>query len=67
MRCAQPLGVDAAVEHRIQALTRWNDAKARTSDEVLAIMDRAIARTILGMASAPAPRVPVAELSVLSR
>ena len=41
---------------RIQALTRWNDAQGRTSGEVLAILDRAIARVIQTLASLPAPR-----------
>lgn len=41
---------------QIQTLTRWNDATGRTSDEVLAILDRAIARTILSLAAVPAPR-----------
>jgi hypothetical protein len=31
---------------KLQALTRWNDARGRTSDEVLAILDRAIGRVI---------------------
>jgi hypothetical protein len=42
---------------KIQALTRWNDAQARTKDEVLAILDRAIARVIQNLAALPAPRV----------
>jgi hypothetical protein len=42
---------------KIQALTRWNDAQGRTSDEVLAILDRAIARVIQNLAAIPAPRV----------
>ena len=41
---------------RTQALTRWNDAKERTSGEVLAILDRAIARVIQTLAALPAPR-----------
>lgn len=40
---------------RTQALTRWNDAQGRTSDEVLAILDRAIARVIQTLAALPAP------------
>lgn len=40
---------------RTQALTRWNDAKGRTSGEVLAILDRAIARVIQTLAALPAP------------
>lgn len=40
---------------RTQALTRWNDAQERASDEVLAILDRAIARVIQTLAGLPAP------------
>jgi hypothetical protein len=36
-------------------LTRWNDAQGRTSEEVLAILDRAISRTMLSLAAIPAP------------
>ncbi len=43
---------------KTQALTRWNDAQERTSDEVFAILDRAIARVIQNLAAIPAPRVP---------
>src|SRR5262249_7501430 len=44
---------------QVQTLTRWNDAKGRTGDEVLAVLDRAISRTILSLAALPAsPRVP---------
>jgi hypothetical protein len=43
---------------RVQALTRWNDARGRTSDEVLAVLDRAIARVIQDLAAIPAPRLP---------
>jgi hypothetical protein len=42
---------------KFQALTRWNDAQGRTSDEVLAILDRAIGRVIQNLAALPAPRV----------
>jgi hypothetical protein len=42
---------------KTQVLTRWNDAQGRTSDEVLAILDRAIARVIQTLAALPAPRV----------
>ena len=41
---------------KTQALTRWNDAQGRTSGEVLAILDRAIARIIQTLAALPAPR-----------
>ncbi len=40
---------------RTQALTRWNDAQGRTSGEVLAVLDRAIARVIQTLAALPAP------------
>ena len=40
---------------RTQALTRWNDAQGRTSGEVLAILDRAVARVIQTLAALPAP------------
>ena len=43
---------------KTQALTRWNDAQGRTSDEVLAVLDRAIARVIQDLAALPAPRLP---------
>ena len=41
---------------QVQALTRWNDATGRTKGEVLAILDRAITRTMLGLMALPAPR-----------
>src|SRR5512135_601644 len=44
---------------QVQTLTRWNDATGRTRDEVLGILDRAVARTILTLATVPAPRAPV--------
>lgn len=40
---------------RTQALTRWNDARGRTGEEVLAILDRAIARVIQSLAVLPTP------------
>jgi hypothetical protein len=43
---------------KLQALTRWNDAQGRTSDEVLVILDRAIGRVIQKLAARSAPRVP---------
>ena len=43
---------------RTQVLTRWNDAHGRTSDEVLAVLDRAIARVIQDLAAIPAPHLP---------
>jgi hypothetical protein len=41
---------------RTQALTRWNDARGRTSGEVLEVLDRAIAGVIQTLAALPAPR-----------
>jgi hypothetical protein len=43
---------------KTQALTRWNDTQGRTSDEVLAVLDRAIARVIQDLAALPAPSLP---------
>jgi hypothetical protein len=40
---------------QVQGLTRWNDAQGRTSEDVLAILDRAISRTMLSLAAIPAP------------
>jgi hypothetical protein len=40
---------------QIQVLTHWNDAPGRTNEEVLAILDRAISRTMLSLAAIPAP------------
>jgi hypothetical protein len=48
---------------RVQALTRWNDARGRTSDEVLAVLDRAIARVIQDLAALPAPGLPQPSLA----
>ena len=48
---------------RVQALTRWNDARGRTSGEVLAVLDRAIARVIQDLAVLPAPRLPAPSLA----
>jgi hypothetical protein len=41
---------------QVQVLTRWNDAPGRTGEEVLAILDRAISRTMLSLAAIPAPQ-----------
>jgi hypothetical protein len=43
---------------KTQTLTRWNDQQGRTSDEILAVLDRAIARVIQNLARLPAPGVP---------
>ncbi len=43
---------------RTQVLTRWNDAPGRTRDEVLAVLDRAIARVMQDLAAIPATRLP---------
>jgi len=44
---------------RVQWLTRWNDAPGRTTEEVLDILDRAIAGAVQNLAMLPAPRLPV--------
>jgi hypothetical protein len=41
---------------QVQVLTRWNDAAGRTGEEVLAVLDRAISRTMLSLATMPAPQ-----------
>ena len=41
---------------QVQVLTRWNDATGRTGEEVLAVLDRAISRTMLSLAAIPAPQ-----------
>jgi hypothetical protein len=41
---------------QVRVLTRWNDAEGRTGEEVLAILDRAISRTMLSLAAIPAPQ-----------
>jgi hypothetical protein len=41
---------------QVQVLTRWNDAEGRTGEEVLAVLDRAISRTMLSLAAIPAPQ-----------
>lgn len=52
---------------KIQALTRWNDAQGRTGKEVLAVLDRAIARVIQNLAAIPAPGVPAGRLRPIRR
>ena len=42
---------------QVQVLTRWNDARGRTGEEVLAVLDRAISRAMLSLATIPAPHV----------
>jgi hypothetical protein len=44
---------------KVQWLTRWNDAPGRTTEEVLDILDRAIAGAVQNLAILPAPRLPV--------
>ena len=44
---------------KVQWLTRWNDAPGRTTEEVLDILDRAIAGAVQNLAMLPAPRLPV--------
>jgi hypothetical protein len=41
----------------VQALIRWNDAPGRTAGDVLAILDRAIARVIQDLAATPVPPI----------
>lgn len=48
---------------RVQALTRWNDAQGRTGDEVLGVLDRAIARVIQDLAAIPAPGLSAPSLA----
>lgn len=48
------------LQARIQSLARWNDTQGRTSDEILLILDRAIARVIQALAALPAPRAAAA-------
>ena len=40
---------------RVQALTRWNDAPGRTREDVLGVLDQAIARVIQDLAAIPGP------------
>lgn len=51
-----PVSSPEVRQARVQALTHWNDAPDRTGGEVLAILDRAIARVIQALAALPAPR-----------
>ncbi len=44
---------------KVQWLTRWNDAPGRTTEEVLDILDRALAGAVQNLAILPAPRLPV--------
>jgi len=55
---ALPVSSPQVRQAKVQALTRWNDAPERTGDEVLAVLDRAIARVIQNLAALPALRVP---------
>jgi hypothetical protein len=36
----------------VRALTAWNDAPGRSREEIVAVVDRAISRTILGLVGA---------------
>jgi hypothetical protein len=51
-----PVSAPQVRQAKVQALTRWNDTPERTGDEVLAVVDRAIARVIQNLAALPAPR-----------
>jgi hypothetical protein len=54
-----PVSSPPVRQAKVQELTRWNDARDRTSSDVLAILDGAIARVIQDLATLPAPpRVP---------
>jgi hypothetical protein len=53
-----PVSSPPVRQAKVQALTGWNDAPERTGDEVLAVVDRAIARVIQNLAALPAPQVP---------
>jgi hypothetical protein len=50
---------------KVQWLTRWNDAPGRSTEEVLNILDRAIARAIQSLATLPAPRPRADEKKLL--
>lgn len=40
---------------RVRTLTQWNDQPERTAAEILAVVDRAISATIMGLMSVPRP------------
>jgi hypothetical protein len=40
---------------RVRTLTQWNDQPERTAAEILAVVDRAISATIMGLMSVPGP------------
>src|SRR5690242_6092077 len=43
---------------RVRTLTQWSDRAARTQEEILAVVDRAISATIMDLMSAPRPPAP---------
>jgi hypothetical protein len=53
VRAASGQGPDAGAGRAIDAV---HDAEGRTSEEVLAVLDRAISRTMLSLAAIPAPQ-----------
>ena len=44
---------------KVQWLTRWNDTPGRATEEVLEVLDRAIAGAVQNLAILPAPRLRV--------
>lgn len=52
---------------RARALTSWNDQQGRTSDEILSILDRAIARVMQTLAALPAPGAKLGAATVPPR
>lgn len=54
-----PVSSPQVRQAKVRELTRWNDARDRTSSDVMAVLDAAIARVIQDLAALPAPpRVP---------
>jgi hypothetical protein len=39
----------------VRTLTQWNDQPERTAADILAVVDRAISATIIGLMSVPGP------------
>jgi hypothetical protein len=42
----------------VRTLTQWNDQPERTAAEILAVLDRAISATIMGLMSVPGRAEP---------
>ncbi len=53
-RAASP----AVRQARVRTLTAWNDAPGRSREEIVAVVDRAISRTILGLVGAEGSATP---------